>query len=283
MLRTVSLLGLGLAAVALFVVAGCQQTAENPPQAGGDKQEAQSSGQGREDEHGHKPGSHGGNIVAIGRDSYHAEAVFEKDGVVRLYLLGQDESRVQEVEAQKLTAYARPEGGLESARFEIKPVPTSEDAAGKTSRFVGTLPRGLWGKQVEVTVPSIRIAGQRFRFAFKNASPAAHAAMPAGASSEEAKKLYLTPGGKYTAADIKANGGVTAGQKYGDKMSAHDANPRPGDRICPVTDTKANPEFTWVVGGKTYQFCCPPCIDEFVKTAKEKPDQIKAPGDYVKK
>jgi multiple sugar transport system substrate-binding protein len=39
--------------------------------------------------------------------------------------------------------------------------------------------------------------------------------------------------------------------------------------ICPISKTKAAPKFSWVVGGKTYQFCCPPCVDEFVQTAKK--------------
>jgi YHS domain-containing protein len=50
-----------------------------------------------------------------------------------------------------------------------------------------------------------------------------------------------------------------------------------------VTLTKANPKCAWIVGGKTYEFCCPPCVDEFVKTAKEQPAEIKEPEDYVKK
>ena len=58
-------------------------------------------------------------------------------------------------------------------------------------------------------------------------------------------------------------------------------NPKPGDKICPITDTKANPKCTWIVGGKTYQFCCPPCIDEFVRLAKENPDKVKDPEEYV--
>ena len=97
-----------------------------------------------------------------------------------------------------------------------------------------------------------------------------------------AKKPYPTHAGKYTEADIKANGSMTAKQKYGDEMSEHDMHPKKGMKICPITDTKANPKFTWVVAGKTYEFCCPPCIDEFVKRAKERPDQIKDPGSYVK-
>jgi hypothetical protein len=272
MLRTFSHLALGLAALTL-VVSGCRETKEAVPAA---------TAAGKDSEHGHKPGTHGGNIVEIGRDNYHAEAVFEKNGVVRLYLLGQDEARVQEVDLQTLTAYAKLQGGTEAVSFALEPFPTKEDSPGKTSQFTGTLPRALWGKPVEVIVPSIRIASERFRFGFKNVAEEAHATMPPKASSEKARELYLTPGGRYTAADIKANGGLTAAQRYGDKMSAHDSNPKPSERICPITDTRANPEFTWVVDGKKYEFCCPPCIDEFVRKAKESPTSIKEPGEYVK-
>ena len=97
----------------------------------------------KDDEHGHKPGQFGGLIVPIGRDSYHAEAVFEKGGVVRLYTLGQDEARVLEVEAQTLAAFVKREGGTEATEFSLKPEPREGDAAGKTSRFVGTLPKEL--------------------------------------------------------------------------------------------------------------------------------------------
>ncbi len=282
MLRKYSLLALSLAALTLVAVAGCQQEKDSPPKDDNDTKEAKAPTPGKGGEHGHKPGEHGGNIVEIGRDNYHAEAVFEKDGVVRLYMLGKDEAKVLEVEPQTLKAYAKPVGGSVSAFFEIKAAPTKEDAVGKTSRFTGTLPSALWGKQVEVTVPSIRIAGDRFRFFFKSAAESGHVAMPPRASDEKARALYFTPGGKYTEADVKANGNVTAGQKYAGMTSEHDADPKRGERTCPITDTKANPEFTWVVGGKTYQFCCPPCIDEFVKKAKNQPDKIKPPEAYVK-
>ncbi len=95
--------------------------------------------------------------------------------------------------------------------------------------------------------------------------------------------LFLTPGGRYTEADIRANGRKTVAQKYPGFMAAHDPKPQPGDRVCPITDTKANPKLTWVVGGKTYPFCCPPCVVEFVKKAKTNPASIKEPAAYVKK
>lgn len=106
--------------------------------------------------------------------------------------------------------------------------------------------------------------------------------MPAPASGAEARRLYLEPGGTYTAADIAANGGVTAAEKYRGFQSNHDLAPQLGDRICPVTRTKADSRCTWTVGGKAYAFCCPPCIDEFVRTAKEQPELIREPEVYTR-
>lgn len=107
--------------------------------------------------------------------------------------------------------------------------------------------------------------------------------MPDGLADAEARELYLKPGGIYTEADIKANGSVTADAKFKGVMSKHDFKPKAGDTICPITLTKVNPKFTWIIGGKTYQFCCPPCIDEFVLLAKTSPEEIKEPSYYVKK
>jgi uncharacterized membrane protein YraQ (UPF0718 family) len=117
-----------------------------------------------------------------------------------------------------------------------------------------------------------------FHFAFEDGN----ALMPATATAEAARDLYLTPKGLYTAEDIAANGSITAAEKYQGFHSAHNFKPKPGDRICPVTQTKANPQCTWIVGGKKYLFCCPPCIDEFMKLARESPAKIKSPEEYVK-
>ncbi len=282
-------------ALGLVLISGCSQSNDKKGPSGDDKT-PEAKGKGgtlgtdkkldkKDEEHAHKPGAHGGIMVEIGRDLYHAEAVFEKGGVLRLYTLGADETKVIDVENQTLTAYAKlVEGGMDSESFEMKAVTQSGDAQGKTSRFSGRLPREMWGKKVEVTIPSIRIAGDRFRIGFSNATVAhAEEQMPGGLSGEEETKLYLTPGGKYTEADIKANENRTASQKFKGVMASHDLKPKAGDKICPITLTKANPKFTWVVGGKTYEFCCPPCVDEFVLTAKTKPEEIKEPGDFVKK
>ena len=63
-----------------------------------------------EEVHPHKPGSHGGIIIPIGSDSYHAEAVIETTGEFRLLMLGKDETRIQEVDVQPVKAYVKVRG-----------------------------------------------------------------------------------------------------------------------------------------------------------------------------
>ena len=277
--QTLGLLGF----VALLGLAGC--SSQNSNQGGGDNKPspaANASTPNAGEDHGHKKSAHGGIIVSIGSDSYHAEAVFEKGGFLRLYMLGKDESKVLEIEAQPLTAYAKPEGGTEATSFILRPEPQSGDKQGMTSQFVGHLPKELVGKGLEVTIPSIRIAGERFRVGFSSV-PHKEDMPTSDLSLDEEKKLYLTPGGIYTQADIQANGNQIASVKFKNFRPKHDLKPKVGDKICPVTLTKANPACAWIVAGNTYEFCCPPCVEEFVKLAKENPSEVKQPGDYVKK
>lgn len=280
-----------LAAGALLLTTGCT-SGKNDPQAANRTSAPDKSASGsapnaasakKTDDHGHKPGAHGGIIIEIGRDNYHAEAVFEKGGTLRLYTLGKDEARVQEIESQILVGYVKPEASSDSEKIELKPEQQPGDTDGKTSQFVGQLPKDMIGQKVEVTIPSLKINGERFRLGFKSAAEQhTEDGMPPKVDGDDERALYLTPGGKYTVADIKANGNVTASQRFKGVMAKHDMKPKPGDKICPITMTKANSKFPWVIGGKTYEFCCPPCIDEFVKAAKENPDEIKEPKDYIK-
>ncbi len=277
------------AAATFVIVAGCNNSSSQPatPQQTTAKvptvaNESPGHAAGPDEEHGHKPGAHGGNIVSLGRDSYHVEAIVEKSGALKLYMLGSDESRVVDIEAQDLVAYVKPEGATDSVQIEVKPQPQPGDAQGKASLFVGQLPDETVGKKVDITIPNITIAGERFRMGFSTGSDGhGEKAMPEAKDGAEARELYLTPGGVYTAADIEANGNVTAPQKFKGMTASHDLKPAPGDKICPITLTKANPKFTWIVGSKTYEFCCPPCIDEFVALAKSDPTQIKDPNSYV--
>lgn len=236
------------------------------------------------EEHGHKPGAHGGILISLGKDSYHAEAVFAKSGVVRLYTLGKDEARIQEVEVQELVGFVTVAGSTDAA-VEVKFVaePQKGDTAGKTSLFVGKLPPDLVGKTVQVTINNIQIGTERFRIAFSNETATHASEMPEKKASDEERALFLTPRGIYTAADIKANGEAVPAEKYKGIRPTHNDNPKAGQKVCPISKTLANPKFTWVVGGKTYEFCCIPCIEEFVDKAKEKPAEILDPSAYIKK
>ena len=244
-----------------------------------------SSGEATSEEHGHKDGQHGGIIVSLGRDSYHIEAVISADGQIRLFALGKDETRVIDVESQTLKGFVKAEGDTEAQELSFEPTPQDGDAANRTSVFVGKLPASLAGKSLDVTIPNIRIDGERFRLGFRTAQ-AVHSessSMPDKVSNDSEKDLYLTPGGHYTAADIAANGNVTASQKFKGIKSDHNMNPKSGDATCPISGTKANAKFTWIIGGKPYQFCCPPCVDEFLTNAKTSKDPLPEPESFIKK
>jgi YHS domain-containing protein len=277
MLRAIRFVACAALLFAAVLVAGCGFP--TPPAA----EPAAKSPAAAEGEHGHKPGAHGGLIVPIGRDRYHAEAVFEKGGALTLYTLDQDETKILEAPVQKVQAYARPEGGAESLPFTLEAKPLDGDGPGATSRFVGTLPEAARGRRVEVTLQGVRIGKERFRVSFSSPAPHTPAGVPAKVKKDKEKVLYLTPGGLYTAADIRKNGNRTASEKFAGFDAAHDLEPKPGDAVCPVTLTKASAECSWVVGGKTYTFCCPPCVDEFVRRAKEKPETVGPPESYRKK
>jgi len=283
-------------AAAIVTIAGC--TSESPqkidspavpavahtplPSAATVVDSAETGAKGANEVHPHKPGSHGGIIIPIGSDSYHAEAVIEKGGDFRLLMLGKDETRIQEVDIQPVKAYVKVVGSPDATPVDMTATPQEGDAADMTSQFVGQLPEEFRGRQLDVTIPNLRIAGERFRIGFTTVTEAHADEMPAALPDDEERQLYLTAGGKYTEADIKANGNVTASRKFKGVASKHDMFPKKGDRICPITLTKANPDFTWIIDGKPYQFCCPPCIDEFVKLAKEQPDELKEPDSYIK-
>jgi len=235
-------------------------------------------------EHGHKSGQHGGVMVSLGRDSYHVEAVIDSTGSIRLYTLGKDETRVIDIESQTLKGFVKAESDNDAKSITFEPQPQEGDAEKRTSMFVGTLPSELVGRRLNVTIPNIRIDGERFRLGFQSGqeSHGDNPEMPDMLTEGKEKDLYLTPGGRYTAADIAANGNMTATQKFKGIKSSHNMNPELGDRICPISRTKANPKFAWTIDGKQYLFCCPPCVDEFVTMAKATNDPLPEPESYVK-
>lgn len=120
--------------------------------------------------------------------------------------------------------------------------------------------------------------------ASEEGTPHAEPPLPSPASpqtSAEERNLFLTPGGVYTQSDIAANGNMIASQKFAGMTAHHDMHPQVGARLCPITNTRADARFAWVVGGKTYLFCCPPCVQEFVAKAKKQTRPLPAPETFV--
>src|SRR5436853_2658987 len=55
--------------------------------------------------HAHPPGPHGGVLVEIGQENrFHAEVVFEKNGIAHLFTFGDDDARVEPIDSQVLAA-----------------------------------------------------------------------------------------------------------------------------------------------------------------------------------
>lgn len=272
--------------VTLVWISGCAPS-KNPEatESSKDHQESEHADHhGTHDGHDHGAGTHGGLIVSLGRDSYHVEAIVTGSRELRLYTLGANESRVVDIEVQDLTAYVKARGGEHTTNITLKPHRQPGDAEGRASLFVGELPESLAGGSLEVTVPNITIEGERFRLGFTTESKANEPEHNAsGHSNAAGGELYLTPGGLYTQADIEANGNQTAANKFVGFQAVHNHKPQVGDRICPITLTKANSKCSWIVGGKTYEFCCPPCVDEFVTLAKNHPEKIQEPDHYIQR
>jgi hypothetical protein len=169
-----------------------------------------------------------------------------------------------------------------ATRLTLSPDPQPGDQPGRTSQFAAQLPDELIGKPIQVTIAALQIDRGRYRLGFAWPNQSHEPTMPTKVTDDAERQLYLEPGGLYTAADIAANGNQTASEKFAGFRAKHDFNPQPGDAICPITRTKANPNCSWIIGGQEYTFCCPPCIDEFLELAKQTPDQIKPPAAYVK-
>ena len=81
-------------------------------------------------DHGAK-GPHGGGIIELGEEEYHAELVVDHDShAVVLYVLGKDAKTAEAVSATEITI--TPEG---KDAITLKAAPQQGDAEGKTSKF----------------------------------------------------------------------------------------------------------------------------------------------------
>ena len=232
---------------------------------------------------------HGGQIVSAGDN--HLEATLGPSGSVTLHVMGITEALPFPLAEKTLWGKASASGANPSPVL-LHATPLAGEPKGQSSVFVGEVPLGLVGKPFRLTI-SVPLSGREQPAAFdlgSDGGPSIAAApvhntsatrIVAAPITPAERDLFLTPGGAYTAADIAANGSTTPDQKFQGMMANHHLNPKKGTYTCPITKTQANSKFAWIVGGKKYLFCCPPCVTEFVKQAKADPKSIKAPAAYL--
>ena len=276
-----NLLALGLFAAAL-AGAGCDKPKDAPKVEGKTEKSAA-----KKDDHGHGEGPHGGTIVELGK--HHGEFIVDHaKKLATIYILDEDVMKADPIAVATLLL------SIKSPQFqvEMKADPQPGDPKGTSSRFVATHDNFAKEQEFEGTV-SVVIDGKPFLGDFKEKEHKdgekktqgdvdAHGRAVVQSDPKEAE-VYLKPGGIYTLADIEANGKTTVSVKYKNLKVSHDIKPKVGDKLCPVTLTKSNANLTWVIGAKKYEFCCPPCVEEFVTLAKTNPEEVKAPETYVKK
>lgn len=228
--------------------------------------------------HGHATGIHGGKLVALGQGDrhYHVEYTVTPTGTVHLYTLGAVPNDQIEVEWQQLIGQVRVEGTDESASVVFRPLPDSGRPGDTTAAFVGKLPGEMLGRSLVIHIPQLRIRDASYDVQFSWKTDLNEADVRARLD-EEQRSIYLKAAGRYTEADIAAAGRTTAVQRYRGHKPMHQAHPAAGEPRCPVTRFRADAALSWIIGGKMYRFCCVPCIDAFVTTAKERPEQVPEP------
>jgi hypothetical protein len=91
----------------------------------------------------HPAAAHPGMIASLAGDRYHVAAVLEQGGVLRLFPLDRDASRVLAVEKQNPTAYLRAAGDWQSVAVALTPQPQPGDPRGRVFAVRRPLPGGV--------------------------------------------------------------------------------------------------------------------------------------------
>lgn len=119
--------------MALTVAAGCNQNASGPaatPANGGHDHA----------EHAHPTnGPHGGDLIELGNEEYHAELVHdEQGGTVTIYILDAEAKAAVPIEEAELTINLKHDGQAE--QFKLAASPDMGDPQGSSSRFFSNDP-----------------------------------------------------------------------------------------------------------------------------------------------
>lgn len=81
-------------------------------------------------------GPHGGDVVELGNEEYHAEIVHERDGRLSVYILDGAAATAVPIETPDVTINVVDDG--QPMQFRLAAAPTDADPAGSSSRFVST-------------------------------------------------------------------------------------------------------------------------------------------------
>lgn len=111
---------------------GCDQPGGNFKTAEQLKQERQAAGKtDHHDDHDHSAGPHGGSIVELGDEEYHAEVVVDgKSHTLRVYLFGTDAKTPAPIAAAEVTVTVE-----DGPKLSLKAAPQTGDGEGKSSLF----------------------------------------------------------------------------------------------------------------------------------------------------
>jgi hypothetical protein len=126
-MRLLNLIGGSVALAATFALAGC----------GGPGQEYHAVPKGvnvQDQPHEHEHGPHGGHLVELGEEEYHAEVVFDaKAAKITIYLLDSKAKNPSPGDVKEVTLKLTIDGKPES--FAVPAAPQAGDPQGKSSRF----------------------------------------------------------------------------------------------------------------------------------------------------
>jgi hypothetical protein len=89
-----------------------------------------------EDAHGHpEHGPHGGELVELGKEDFHAEFVHGEGGI-SIYVLDGSATKLVAIPSEKLVVSLKHDGQV--ASFDLAANPEASDAASQTARFTST-------------------------------------------------------------------------------------------------------------------------------------------------
>lgn len=131
-MRSTIVTKLGLMALCVFYLNGCGKGQPGSPAAG--EMAADDHEHGDEHAHEHEEGPHGGHIIELGVEDYHAELTHDDaTNRVGVYLLGGDAKTVKPIAAESVVINVRVEN--EPNQYVLPAVAQAGDEQGKASYF----------------------------------------------------------------------------------------------------------------------------------------------------